>query len=79
MGRLFPVLWIVLATPAIALQPSQMTDDQVRQAIIQNSINDYHSTGRPCACPYDLDRAGHSCGGRSADPVGRRRCAIPRT
>ena len=63
-----PVLAIIvltLATPAFALQPS-LSDDEVRQAIIQKSIAAYNATGHPCACPYQTDRAGHSCGGRSA-------------
>jgi hypothetical protein len=56
---------LALATPAAALQPSP-TDDQVKRGIIQQSIAAYNATGHPCACPYQLDRAGHSCGRRSA-------------
>ena len=52
--------------PAAGQSPAQMTDDQVRLAIIQQSVAAYSATGRPCACPYQLDRAGRSCGGRSA-------------
>jgi hypothetical protein len=40
-----------------------MTDAQVRQAIIQDSIGSYPG---PCACPYNTDRRGHACGRRSA-------------
>ena len=58
-------LILVVATPAFALQPSP-SDDQVRQIIIQRSIAAYNATGHPCACPYQSDRAGHSCGRRSA-------------
>jgi hypothetical protein len=57
---------ILLSGSALALQPPTQTDDQVRQAIIQSSEHAYHATGHPCACPGDLDRAGHACGGRSA-------------
>jgi hypothetical protein len=49
------------------LQPAQpQTDDQIRQAIIQQSAAAHNGTGHPCACPYQTDRAGHSCGRRSA-------------
>ena len=39
------------------------TDAQVKQNIIEQSISSY--PGR-CPCPYNTDRAGRSCGGRSA-------------
>jgi hypothetical protein len=56
------------ALPALALQPSSstMTDAQVRQAIIQESVGEYLATGHPCACPYNSARNGSSCGARSA-------------
>lgn len=61
------VLAVALSFPALALQPTQpQTDEQIRQAIIQQSIGAYNATGHPCACPYQTDRAGHSCGRRSA-------------
>ena len=34
--------------------------------IVQASRDQYHATGRPCACPDDTARNGSSCGGRSA-------------
>ena len=40
-----------------------VSDEVVRQAIIDNSIDRY-SGG--CPCPYNVDRGGLSCGGRSA-------------
>ena len=40
-----------------------MTDAQVKQAIIRESIAGYPG---PCACPYNVDRRGHACGRRSA-------------
>ncbi|MDR3405094.1 MAG: hypothetical protein P4L99_21530 [Chthoniobacter sp.] len=46
--------------------PSSLTDGQVREQIIKDSIASYNATGHPCACPYQVDRAGHSCGRRSA-------------
>jgi hypothetical protein len=66
MRRLALTIALLAATPALALQPSQLSDDQVRQSIIQESVSDYLATGHPCACPYNEDRAGHSCGRRSA-------------
>ena len=66
MRRLAMAIALLTAVPALALQPGQPSDEQVRQAIIQQSVANYLATGHPCACPYNLDRAGHSCGGRSA-------------
>lgn len=40
-----------------------LTDAQIRQRIISQSIANYPGS---CACPYSLDRRGHRCGGRSA-------------
>lgn len=34
--------------------------------LIQASRDQYHATGRPCACPDDRMRNGSACGGRSA-------------
>jgi hypothetical protein len=34
--------------------------------IVQASRDQYHATGRPCACPDDRARNGSACGGRSA-------------
>ena len=55
---------ILLSGPAFAREP--MTDAQVRDAIIRESIASYKATGHPCACPYDVARNGSQCGGRSA-------------
>ena len=41
----------------------QMTDEAVRLAIIQRSIASYYGS---CPCPYNYDRGGRACGGRSA-------------
>jgi hypothetical protein len=57
-------LSLLVAAPALALHPP--SDDQVRQSIVQESVAAYLATGQPCPCPYSSDRAGHSCGGRSA-------------
>jgi hypothetical protein len=55
-------LAILTAVPAFARDP--LSDAQVRQAIIQDSIARYQATGHPCS--YDLARNGSRCGGRSA-------------
>ncbi|WP_143271630.1 hypothetical protein [Bradyrhizobium mercantei] len=34
--------------------------------LIKASRDQYHATGKPCACPDDLIRNGRSCGARSA-------------
>ncbi len=49
-----------------ARDASPLTDSQIRQQIIQESVAAYLATGHPCACPYNLARNGSSCGGRSA-------------
>lgn len=58
----------LLAFPlnASAQRAGVLTDAQVRGKIIQQSVAQYNGTGHPCACPYQTDRAGHSCGHRSA-------------
>ena len=59
--RILAVLFLLaLALPAAA---EQLTDDQVKQAIIAQSIASY--PGR-CPCPYSLAKNGSQCGGRSA-------------
>ena len=39
------------------------SDAEIRQRIVRQSIAAYPG---PCACPYSVDRAGRSCGRRSA-------------
>jgi endonuclease YncB( thermonuclease family) len=41
----------------------QQSDAQIRRAIMEQSLTYY--SGR-CPCPYNVDRAGRRCGGRSA-------------
>jgi hypothetical protein len=55
--------WV--ATEASARQP-QVSDAQVRELIVQESVGAYQASGRPCACPYNTMRNGAACGGRSA-------------
>jgi hypothetical protein len=62
MGRyLIAVAFCLLAVPAIGAQ--RLSDAEVRQAVIQESLADYRGN---CPCPYNVDRAGRSCGRRSA-------------
>jgi choline dehydrogenase-like flavoprotein len=48
----------LVAAPAAA-----QTDAAIRQQIIRQSIASYPGN---CPCPYNSDRAGRRCGGRSA-------------
>ena len=50
---------VAVAAPAFAFQ----SDAQIRQRIIRESIASYPGS---CPCPYNVDRAGRSCGRRSA-------------
>jgi hypothetical protein len=45
--------------PALAFQ----SDAQIKQRLIRESIAAYPGS---CPCPYNVDRAGRSCGRRSA-------------
>ena len=48
----------MIATPSLA-----QSDSEIRQRIIRESIASYPGS---CPCPYNTDRAGRSCGRRSA-------------
>ena len=52
----------LFSTTAICAS-SSLSDGEVKRLVIQESIASY--PGR-CPCPYDVDRAGRSCGRRSA-------------
>lgn len=43
-----------------------LTAAAIAAILIQASRDQYHATGRPCACPDDLMRNGRACGGKSA-------------
>lgn len=58
MKRAFAVLLVLGGTAALA-----QSDPQIRQRLIRESVATYPG---PCACPYNTDRAGRSCGRRSA-------------
>lgn len=52
---------LAVASPSLGGQ--NMTDAQVKQAIIRQSIASYSGS---CPCPYSTARNGSRCGGRSA-------------
>jgi hypothetical protein len=58
---------VLLTTAALlgssALARAPLSDAQVRQAIIKESISGY---GGSCPCPYNKAKNGSNCGGRSA-------------
>lgn len=57
-------LFVAAATIGLALSPaSAQSDAQIRQRIIRESIAAYPGS---CPCPYNVDRGGRRCGGRSA-------------
>lgn len=73
MGKRFGFVLLILAffiAPAAGQTAQPMTDDQIRQAIIAESIRSY--PGR-CPCPYNSASNGSRCGKRSAwsKPGGR--------
>lgn len=43
-----------------------VSDDAIKEKIIQESLQWYYDHKGPCACPYDTTRNGRSCGRRSA-------------
>lgn len=53
---------IFMSDTAVA-KSTQLTDDQVKQQIIDDSIASYPGV---CACPFNRARNGSSCGRRSA-------------
>lgn len=63
--------WLIICGSILALntataRDNRLSDMQVRELIVRESVNAYLATGRPCACPYNVMRNGSSCGGRSA-------------
>ena len=52
-----------LAFVATAAPAAAQSDAEIRQKIIRQSIANYAGN---CPCPYNTDRAGRSCGRRSA-------------
>lgn len=54
---------LLSAGASVLAQPARLTDEQVRRALIRESIEAY--AGR-CPCPYQRDSRGRACGRRSA-------------
>jgi len=52
----------IFSTTAICAS-NNLSDGEVKRLVIQESVASY--PGR-CPCPYNVDRAGRSCGRRSA-------------
>jgi hypothetical protein len=48
---------------AFGAPAAAQSDAAIKQRIIRESIANYSGS---CPCPYNTDRAGRSCGGRSA-------------
>lgn len=60
----FVVALLLCATYQTAAEAkSNLTDAQVKQQIIQESIQSYHGS---CPCPYNVAKNGSRCGKRSA-------------
>ena len=67
----YVLLWLIicgsiLALNTVAARDNRLSDTQVRELIVQESVNAYLASGRPCACPYNMMRNGQACEGRSA-------------
>lgn len=54
---------VILLAAASGQARSNLSDDQVRERIVQESISTYNG---PCPCPYNTMRNGANCGNRSA-------------
>lgn len=63
IGIILAVSLSFLSTDIALAKTSRLTDDQVKQQIIDESIESYPGT---CACPYNSARNGSNCGRRSA-------------
>jgi hypothetical protein len=58
-----PVAWAQAAEAPAAAKQVRKTDSQIKREIIELSVASYSGS---CPCPYNRDRAGRSCGKRSA-------------
>lgn len=63
---LFAATLLASLLPASAFARSPLSDQQIINAIIHESRQEYYASGHPCACPDDRARNGSSCGRRSA-------------
>lgn len=76
-GKERPTVWPVLLIVTIMLAlgavwymlrppPGGLSDAEVRDQIIKESIAAYQKSGRPCACPFSPMADGKQCGDFSA-------------
>ena len=56
----------ILVHHTATARDNRLSDAQVRERIVQESVNAYLASGKPCACPYNIMRNGQPCGARSA-------------
>lgn len=56
-------LLVLSVTGSAALNAGPLSDEQVRELVVQQSLRSYPGN---CPCPYNVDRGGRRCGGRSA-------------
>src|SRR5262245_35047943 len=56
----------VIGAGYFALRSGELSDAEVRERIIQESIAAYQADGRPCACPFNVMANGKECGDFSA-------------
>jgi hypothetical protein len=50
----------------LALRSDGLSDVEVRERIVKESIAAYQAEGRPCACPFNVMANGQECGDFSA-------------
>ena len=60
------LLGIAALVLAAGSASAELSDAEIRQEIIKESIAAYKATGHPCACPFDLMRNGRECDGVNA-------------
>lgn len=61
--RTFAILLIALLAATSSVAAESLSDNAIRERIVQESIAAYPGS---CPCPFNVDRAGHACGARSA-------------
>lgn len=54
---------LISLSSSVALAKEPLSDAQIKKILIQQSLDSYPGN---CPCPYNTDRAGRSCGRRSA-------------
>lgn len=57
---IYPFVMVLLL---VTFEVASANDAQIKRLIIRESIRQYPGN---CPCPYSFDRAGRSCGARSA-------------